>query len=234
MNRMRTLSAAMKARSQLQEQVEVPGRALVLYEVASCPSAGRRAYCVAAMATPAERSDEALMLDYRAGNMAAFDELYRRHKGSLYRYVLRQCRDAAAAAEMFQDVWMNLIRARASYAPTAKFTTYLYRLAHNRLVDHYRKQAHAAVSLDAEAIEEPALSRHEQPEVRYERKALATRLLALVESLPAEQREAFVLRHESGMTVDEIAAVSGVNRETAKSRLRYALAKLRAGMNEWR
>ena len=133
------------------------------------------------MPTPAERSDETLMLDYRAGDTAAFDELYRRHKGGLYRYLLRQCRDAAAAAELFQDIWMNLVRARGRYEPSAKFSTYLYRLAHNRLVDHYRRRTHgASVPLGNDEIDEPVLGRHEQPDALYERKALATRLLALV------------------------------------------------------
>jgi RNA polymerase sigma-70 factor (ECF subfamily) len=187
------------------------------------------------MATNADSSDEALMQGYRNGDVGAFDELYRRHKGGLYRYLLRQCRNAAAAAEMFQDIWMNLIRARLSYEATAKFTTYLYRLAHNRLVDHYRKSTHERhLPFDDEEIDEPAEVHHEQPEARYERKQLAGRLLVLLDALPEAQREAFVLQHESGMSVEEIAAVTGVTRETAKSRLRYALAKLRSGMTEWR
>ena len=100
------------------------------------------------------------MLLYRDGDAGAFDALYARHKGGLYRYLLRQCREAAAAEELFQDVWMNLIRARAGYTVQAKFTTYLYRLAHNRLIDHYRKNSHVAmVSFDEEdrgAIDGPA------------------------------------------------------------------------------
>ncbi len=98
------------------------------------------------------------MLCYRDGDAGAFDALYARHKGGLYRYLLRQCREPAAAEELFQDVWMNLIRARAAYTVQAKFTTYLYRLAHNRLIDHYRKVNQATVtSFDAEdgpAVEE--------------------------------------------------------------------------------
>jgi RNA polymerase sigma-70 factor, ECF subfamily len=187
------------------------------------------------MADCAEKNDETLMLNYRAGDVAAFDELYRRHKGGLYRYLLRQCRDAALASEMFQDVWMNLVRARGGYEPTAKFATYLYRLAHNRLVDHFRRRVHTHnVSLEEEEMDEPAGEPYEQPEARYERKALADRLIELVEALPAAQREAFVLQQESGMTLEEIAEATGVNRETVKSRLRYAFAKLRAGMKEWR
>ena len=88
-------------------------------------------------------SDEELMLAYRDGDAGAFDTLYRRHKGPVYRYMLRQCRDAGVADELFQDVWMNLIRARESYTVQAKFTTYIYTMAHNRLIDHYRKHGQA-------------------------------------------------------------------------------------------
>ena len=82
--------------------------------------------------------DEELMNRYRDGDAHAFEVLYTRHKGPLYRYLLRQCGAAALAEELFQDVWMKLIRARERYEARAKFTTYLYHLAHNRLIDHYR------------------------------------------------------------------------------------------------
>jgi RNA polymerase sigma-70 factor, ECF subfamily len=179
--------------------------------------------------------DEELMLAYRDGNTAAFDQLYRRHKGPLYRYLLRQCRDAAAAEELFQDIWMNLVRARASYAVTARFSTYLYRLAHNRLIDHYRRRVPAAlVSFDDDdtALEVPA-GREGEPPVAHERKAQAAHVLQALEALPAAQREAFVLQHEAGLTLEEIAEATGVGRETVKSRLRYAIAKLREELKEW-
>lgn len=182
-------------------------------------------------------SDETLMLAYRDGDNAAFDALYRRHRGPLYRYLLRQCRDAAAAEELFQDVWMNLIKARRTYTVSARFATYLYRVAHNRLIDHYRRQSpHALVSFDDEtaASEEPPAASRDEPQTHYEQKAQAARLLELVESLPAAQREAFVLQQESGMSLEAIAEVTGVGQETAKSRLRYAISKIREGMREWR
>lgn len=179
--------------------------------------------------------DEDLMLAYRDGAASAFDELYRRHKGALYRYLLRQCRDAAAAEELFQDVWMNLIRARAGYKVTARFSTYLYRLAHNRLIDHYRRRVPAAVlSFDDEneSVEVPA-PRTSEPHVAVDARQQSAKLLELVAALPAAQREAFVLQHEAGFSVEEIAEATGVPSETAKSRLRYAMNKLRAGMSEW-
>src|SRR5581483_459483 len=88
----------------------------------------------------AASSDQSLMLAYRAGDAAAFDVLYARHKGGVYRYLLRHCSNAGTADELFQDVWMSVIRVRESYEPTAKFTTWLYRIAHNRVIDHWRAQ----------------------------------------------------------------------------------------------
>lgn len=181
-----------------------------------------------------DATDEALMLAYRDGDAAAFDLLYSRHKGGIYRYLLRQCRNAGLADELFQDVWMNLIRARAAYTVQAKFSTYLYRIAHNRLMDHFRRDD-AGVSLDDESVslEEPAAPRSVEPEVSASSRQQAAQLLALLDGLPDEQREAFVLQQEGGLSIEEIAAATGVNRETAKSRLRYALAKLRQGMQAW-
>ncbi len=187
-----------------------------------------------------EATDEELMQRYRDGDARAFALLYARHKGPVYRYVLRQCGVAALAEELFQDVWMNLIRARTRYEVRAKFTTWLYTLAHHRIVDHYRRQA-AGVPIsydddpddpDDPRIEQVADSDVHQPDNEFERRRQAQQLLALLAQLPAAQREAFLLREESGLTLDEIAEVTGVNMETAKSRLRYALAKLRQGMKE--
>ncbi|HKU69635.1 MAG TPA: RNA polymerase sigma factor [Burkholderiales bacterium] len=188
------------------------------------------------MSWSAESSDEELMLLYRDGEAGAFDVLYARHKGGVYRYLLRQCREAGAAEELFQDVWMNLVRARAGYTVQAKFTTYLYRLAHNRLIDHYRKNRPAAVvSLEEEdgtaAIELPD-ERIRPAAEALDAKRQAARLAELIAGLPEAQREAFLMQQEGDMSVEEIAQATGVSRETAKSRLRYAMTKLRQGMQE--
>ena len=177
-------------------------------------------------------SDEELMLAYGAGDAAAFDALYARHKGGVYRYLLRQCRQPGVADELFQDVWMNLIRARASYAPTAKFTTWLYRLAHNRMVDHFRASGHLTlVSADDEAHEDAVIAlpaaRATEPGARAENRELGERLRAALSALPPAQREAFLLQQEAALSLSEIAELTGVGVETVKSRLRYAIAKLR-------
>lgn len=185
-----------------------------------------------------EMSDEALMLAYGAGDADAFEALYRRWRGRLYRYLLRQCAGAAQADELFQDVWLKVVGARQGYAVAAKFSTWLFRIAHNRLIDHYRAQGRAdLVSYDADpddagpgaALPAPACL---QPEVLAERKRLAQELVRQIDALPAAQRETFLLSEEGELTLEEIAAATGVNRETAKSRLRYALGKLRLALKD--
>jgi RNA polymerase sigma-70 factor (ECF subfamily) len=179
-------------------------------------------------------SDEELMERYRDGDAAAFDVLYGRHKGGVFRYLARQCGNRGIAEEMFQDVWMNLIRARAGYTVQAKFTTYLYRLAHNRLIDHYRANSgNVPASFDDEngpSIDNVAGARNDDPAVGADVRQQAQHMLQLIENLPAAQRETFLLQQESDMSIEDIAQATGVNRETAKSRLRYAVAKLREGM----
>jgi len=176
--------------------------------------------------------DEELMLAYAAGDAAAFDALYARHRGAVFRYLRRQAGNAAIAEEIFQDVWLRLIDARASYAPRAKFTTWLFTIAHNRLMDHFRANARAAlVSYDDDPIDDVAADTP-RPDESLARKRDAARLLAAIEALPAAQREAFLLQQEGELSLEEIAAVTGVNRETAKSRLRYAMGKLRAELRE--
>lgn len=179
-------------------------------------------------------SDEALMRDYAAGRAGAFDRLYIRHKGGVYRYLLRHCGNAATAEEMFQDIWMNVIRVRASYLPTAKFTTWLYTLAHHRVIDHWR--AHGQVkltSVDADdaaraAVESLPGSSRDEPEALHATDELGASLRAALSTLPPEQRDAFLLQQEAGLSLAEIAELTGAGLETVKSRLRYAIAKLRA------
>jgi RNA polymerase sigma factor (sigma-70 family) len=172
----------------------------------------------------AEAPDEQLMLAYRGGDAGAFDTLYARHRARLFRFVLRSIKIRASAEDLYQEIWMRVIEARASYRPTARFSTWLYTIAHNRLVDHWRRGGASTVALDSEDLpaNDPGPQRHAEA-----REALA-RFAAALESLPAAQREAFLLHEEGGLTVPEIAAATGSNEEAAKSRLRYAMAKLKA------
>ena len=180
-----------------------------------------------------EAADEQLMLAYRAGDAAAFEQLYRRHKGPLYRFVLRSIRARETAEELYQEIWMRVIESRERYEPQAKFTTWLYTIAHNRMVDHWRKRGLQLVSMDGEddPIDPPAAA-SAQPEKILEGKQSLERFARALEALPPAQREAFLLHEESGLTVAEIAQATGANEEAAKSRLRYALSKLKEALKD--
>lgn len=191
------------------------------------------------------RSDEQLLLDYGAGDRDAFARLFDRHERPVYRFLLRSLgRDAARADDLLQEVWLAVIRNASTWEPRARFTTWLYGIARSRLIDHWRAQK-GEVSLDAandpEAddpgaalIDRIAGARNDEPEVRAMSRAQARAFVAAVERLPVAQREALLLHLEGELTLDEIAQLTGVGMETAKSRLRYALAKLREWLEDWR
>lgn len=181
--------------------------------------------------------DEKLMLAYRDGDARAFEALYARHRGGVFRYVLRQVGFRSAAEEVFQEIWTKIIAARGRYRVDARFATFLYTVAHNCVVDHFRSRPPLhLVSFDGDAGDEAAAvpgPEQEQPERIVARRQSAQRLLRALALLPDEQREAFLLHEEGELTLEEIAGVTGVGRETAKSRLRYALVKLRQILNEF-
>lgn len=173
-------------------------------------------------------TDSALMLRYKDGDVAAFEMLYRRHNDSLYRYLLRRCLDRDAAEDVFQEVWGKIIKSRASYRPTAQFTTFLYRVAHNCFIDHIRRSKRHLAETDRDP--DRSANPGDQPELVAEKILARKRLDAALIDLPDEQRDVFLLHEEAGLSLDSIAHVTGVNRETAKSRLRYAMVKLKAAL----
>ena len=189
----------------------------------------------AAQPVTGERSDEQLMLAYRDGDVAAFDVLFGRYKDMLYRYLVRQSGNAALAEEMFQEVWAGLIRQREAYSVQAKFRTYLFHIAHNKLIDYYRSRSRVdAVSYDEDAHDMADDSdAQNRPEHQADVAQRTAHLLALLEKLPAAQREVFLMHEEAGMSLAEIAETMQVSRDTIKSRLRYALARLRRGMERY-
>lgn len=174
--------------------------------------------------------DSALMLRYKEGDVGAFETLYRRHNNALYRYLLRLSNNPATAEDIFQEVWGKIIKARERYRPTAKFTTFLYHVAHNCFIDHIRRnQRHQnTVDLEPDTQRNPG----DEPEIETERSLARRRLEAALQDLPEEQRDVFLLHEEGGLNLDQIAFVTGANRETTKSRLRYAVNKLRAAIDE--
>jgi RNA polymerase sigma-70 factor (ECF subfamily) len=175
-------------------------------------------------------ADAGLMARYRDGDAAAFATLYARHKGPLYRYLLRQVRSAGVAADLFQEVWSRLVATRGRYEPRAKFATYLFHIAHNCTIDFFRRDLmRRADPADAQSAE-PEVPEYQRPDGVAEFLEQQSALLAALGALPREQREAFLLHEETGLTIEEIARITDVGLETAKSRLRYAIRKLKKAL----
>jgi len=195
--------------------------------------------------------DDTLMRAFAQGDARAFERLYARHHAALYRFVRRVLGRAAAtqADDVFQDAWLRVVHSRERWSPQgATFRTWLFTLAHNRAIDRLR-QSGREVSLDsttdgerepwqpaanAEAWQAwPAAAAPSTAEDQAFWRAAGQRLLDCLETLPAMQRSAFLLHHEDGLALDELARTLEVGFETAKSRLRYAMAKLRACMGAY-
>jgi RNA polymerase sigma-70 factor (ECF subfamily) len=165
--------------------------------------------------------------------MRAFELLYARHKGPLYRYLQRLCRDKDVASDIFQEVWGKVIASRERYEVRAQFSTFLFRIAHNCAIDHFRRTGRVAPKqfTDVTEMEEVlAGSDADRPEAQLSESQVKAAFKRALDALPPEQRDVFVLYEESGLSLEEIGAVTGVAMETAKSRLRYAVGKLRAAL----
>ena len=185
---------------------------------------------------PSEETDEHLFATYRAGEASAFDRVYLRHRGGVYRYVLRHVGNRAEAEELHQDVWLRVVQARDRFEVGSTFTSWLYRIARNRVIDHWRRRR-PQVSLDDDGddgavplLETLAAATTSEPlhaNVVAEDKLRLERALG---ALPPAQRDAFLLHIEGGLAIAEIAAVTSMPAEAIKSRLRYAYAKLRDAM----
>ncbi|WP_297755805.1 sigma-70 family RNA polymerase sigma factor [Hydrogenophaga sp.] len=184
------------------------------------------------MTQEAVPADETLMQAFALGDARAFETLYDRHALPVWRFVQRSVRDGALADDLVQDVWLSLVRQAPSYQPRARFRTWLFTLAHHRLVDHWRTHKRHA-SLDASTAEGAALADTLAadsgfgPLRQVQSREQAQALLDALAALPDVQRQAFLLQAEGGLSVAEIARATGVNGETAKSRLRYARERLR-------
>jgi RNA polymerase sigma factor (sigma-70 family) len=193
------------------------------------------------------------MTAYARGDAAAFETLYARHRTGLYRFIRRLLGSAlnAQADEVFQDTWLRVVHARARWQPQgATFRTWLYTLAHHRVIDMLRRSGRE-VSLDAFEGEggepwepsagasaawqhwpAPASTAPHSEELAFWRRA-GEKLLGCLEQLPLPQRSAFLLHHDDGLALDEVASALEVGFETAKTRLRYAMSKLRTCMGAY-
>ena len=174
------------------------------------------------------RSDEALMGCYARGDVSAFETLYRRHEMRIWRYLERNTGSRATADDLMQEVWFAVARDARRYQPTARFTTWLFTIAHHRIIDHARTRRRE-VSLDAVALSDDPRAGPLAAAVSGDQAAALRRAVG---QLPLEQRNAFLLQIEADLTVDDIASITGSSFETTKSRLRYARTTLRELLKE--
>ena len=183
------------------------------------------------------------MLRYRDGDVRAFEVLLTRHRKPIYNFVLRYVLDKAQAEDLMQETFLRVIRGAESYEKQAKFTTWLYTIARNLCVDASRRAKHRrADSLDAPLDEEEGsatlLDRTADPKVAVDRsvisKQLGEHIQRAVSALGPEQREVFLLREVMDLPFKEIAEIVGCPENTVKSRMRYALEKLREALGEYR
>jgi RNA polymerase sigma factor (sigma-70 family) len=179
------------------------------------------------MADPGS-SDEALMGRYAGGDVAAFDLLYRRHEMRVWRYLERNTGNRATADELMQEVWFAVARDAVRYQPSARFTTWLFTIAHHRMIDSARTRRRE-ISLDPETLIADSRSGPLAEAISTDQ---AKALINAVSQLPEEQRDAFLLQMEGDLGVEEIAAITACSFETTKSRLRYARMKLRELLKE--
>ena len=191
-----------------------------------------------------ELDDPALMKRYAAGEAQAFAILVQRHQQGLYNFILRSCNHRDTADELLQEVFLRVVSAADRYEETAKFTTWIYRIARNICIDAARKDSRATLhSLQNPLGDDPDAQTHQDllidedarsGSVDLDRQAFRDQLQRALERLPAEQREVFLLREITGLKFREIAAVLDIGIPTVKSRMRYALETLRGELAAFR
>ncbi|HLT35822.1 MAG TPA: RNA polymerase sigma factor [Enhygromyxa sp.] len=188
-------------------------------------------------------SDEDLMLAFGAGDAAAFEELVARHKRGLYNFLLRSVHNQSRAEEMLQEVFLRVIRAKDRYQRTARFTTWIYTIARNLCVDESRRQKfRRTIPLELKRKgrgEEPGLSILDVTDsgevgtdAASEAPSIRARVAAAIDNLPDDQREVFVMRQFGGLSFKQIGEAVGAPENTVKSRMRYALEKLRGDLHD--
>jgi RNA polymerase sigma-70 factor (ECF subfamily) len=195
------------------------------------------------IAKASSAADEALMLRYQRGDAAAFAELVRRHKTPVFNFVLRQVRVASAAEDITQEAFLRVVQRAAEFKHEARFSTWLYTIARNLCIDAARKgRLRMHPSLDAPANDDGSRTLLEtvpdrSPDTDVGRAAEWTRIrrsiVMAVDALPDDQREVFLLREVANLPFKEISEVTGTPENTVKSRMRYALERLRMALSEF-
>ena len=193
--------------------------------------------------TSIDSDDQHLMATYCKGDADAFKRLYDKYEHALYRFLFNGCHNETHARELFQDIWLRVVKSRNTFNPEAPFKAWLFTIARNRLTDHYRQQSscppqhseHGAhdgegdsKDIHPHAFARATLTPEQMASVTEQNDTLKNAL----QKLPLAQREVVMLKHIAGMNLDEIGTIQGEGRQTVKSRLRYAMVKLREHLKE--
>lgn len=171
------------------------------------------------------------MLAYQAGKLSAFNCVYQRHKDSIYRFFLYHCSSSSYAEDLCQETWTAIINRIEQYQTSAKFKTYLFTVARNKLIDFYRRHSHLDQLSDSydsvdEELQQAGEHSHSSAQTSQpERHVSNSQIIEQINKLPTYQKQAFILKEE-GFSLQEIADISATNTETIKSRLRYARSRL--------
>jgi RNA polymerase sigma-70 factor, ECF subfamily len=166
-----------------------------------------------------------------AGREASFEELVRRYQRPIAAYVYRMVGDYDAALDLTQEVFIKVYNSLARYRSEFKFSTWIYKIAHNAAIDHLRRYAvreqTVTSGFDIEHRDTPVEGRRLTPEQESERKERRSEVEMVVEMLPRAYRELIVLRHSHDLSYDEIAEVTGLPLGTVKNRLFRAREAMR-------
>ncbi len=182
--------------------------------------------------------DQELIRQYLRGSEAAFQKLILRHKNRVYTYIFMLVKDEHLAEDVFQDTFIKVINTlkRGKYNEEGKFLPWVMRIAHNLVIDHYRKKNKMPIVDGGEHFD--ILSTIKRTDMNAEENLILSQihqdLRCLVDQLPREQQEVVRLRHFAGLSFKDIAEQTGVSINTALGRMRYALINLRKLMEEHR
>ncbi|MDL2227399.1 sigma-70 family RNA polymerase sigma factor [Odoribacter sp. OttesenSCG-928-L07] len=181
-------------------------------------------------------SDNELIANYLKGDMFSMEVLVNRYKGKVYSYILMIVKDSALADDIFQETFIKVIQTLRSgvYKEEGKFIQWINRIAHNLIIDNYRKEKRLGTmgAVDVENIAELNDFMVDSIEDTLIKKQQEQQLLELLELLPEEQKEVVKLRHYCDLSFKDIAALTNVSINTALGRMRYAIINLRKIIEE--
>ena len=182
-------------------------------------------------------SDFELVLEFKSGNNQAIEILIRRHRKRVFGYILLLVKNHTIAEDVFQDTFIKVIKSlqEGKYIENGKFVSWVMRIAHNLIIDHFRREKQLnTFSNDSSTVDifnsSKFSEKNVEDELVYEQ--ILSEVKGLVDSLPEEQKEVVLLRHYAGLSFKEIAEQTNVSINTALGRMRYALINMRKIMQE--